>query len=287
MPEGKIYLCSWTKTKSNYSLELRANPDLQYHGPDLEECMEEICMQIADWNGDGEAVLELFPPAGRKRLVGGSILFAVMGYNHSVRAIDYRALFADGACPVCKFGIGERSDAVLRVESPPQGIVCSLDACYPVIAVFDRSFVDAMSDSERGLFDIRPVIAGGKESSYVELVARHVVKTVGYKGADYPTAFQQSFRCGSCGREKFVVDAPKYKPDTVFIDERDVDGLASTMIVVDDSWRQSPAFRLDRWKELLGRRENHGLLSDPLVVLDSRYVETPVLDTCVHFDWFM
>jgi hypothetical protein len=287
MPEGGIYVCDWTKTKSGYSLALRSNPDIVSTGPNLDKCMEDICLQIVEWNGDGESVLELFPPPGGNRLTGGAVLFSSIAYNHDARAVDYASLFDGGACPVCKFGLGNRSAATLRIESPPQGIACAIHACYPILMVFHTKFVDSLTDEERAAFEIRPVFFGGRKSDYSELIAKKTIRTVGYKGADYPTAFHQSWRCNECGREKFEVVAAGFKPNSNFIDACEIDGSGSTMIVIDDGWRHIPAFRLARWKQLLAKKDLDGLLSESVVALDSDYVETPRLETCQEFDWIM
>lgn len=285
MAEGGIYICKWTETNGEYTLQLRANPDLEVSGRDLEECMEDICLQIIGWNGDGEAVLELFPPQAAKEIPGGAILFAQIGYNDSARALDYETLFVGGACPVCKFGLGTRSDAAIRLESRPRGMTCAVHGCYPILLVFNKKFVEMLSDEERAHFDVRPVLFGQKPTDYLELIAKKTIRTVGYKGAEYPSTFQQSFRCGDCGREKFEVDAVGFKPGASFIDVDDIDCSSSTMIVIDDGWRQFPAFRLGRWQQLLERADRPRLLSKELVVLDSDYVEHPVLEECRKFDW--
>lgn len=285
MSEGGIYLCDCTRTKGEYALTLRANPDLESSGADLDECMEDLCMQIVEWNGDGEAILELFPPPQGPRVAGGAVLFSAVGYNDGVKTTDYTSLFAGGACPVCKFGIGDRSDAVLRVQKQPKGITCGVNACYPILTIYRNKLIDALTDQERAMFETRPVAVEDGETDYVELIAYETIRTVGYKGADYPAVFQQSFRCKSCGREKFEVDAEGFKPGTKFIDAREVDGSSSSLIMVDDGWRQFPAFRLARWKELLAAGNLRGLLSDPLVALDTDYVEIPKLETCREFDW--
>ncbi len=96
MSEGGIYLCKWRQVEGEYFLELQANPSLVANGGDLEECKEEICMQIISWNGDGEAILELFPPEKGKKYVGGIRLFSTAGYNDSVRAVGYSKLGLGG-----------------------------------------------------------------------------------------------------------------------------------------------------------------------------------------------
>ena len=287
MPEGGIYLCDWTKTKSGYSLALRSNPNLASTGPHLDHCMEDICLQIVEWNGDGESVLELFPPPGGKRFPGGAVLFSSIAYNDDARAIDYVSLFDGGACPICKFGLGNRSNATLDLESLPQGMACAIHACYPILMVFHHKFVDSLTAEERAMFDIRPVYVEDRESDYRELIAKKTIRTVGYRGAVYPTAFQQSFRCGECGRVKFEVVAEGFKPGCDFIDAREIDGDGSTMIVIDDGWRHILAFRLARWEQLLAKKDLGGLLSKSLVALDLDYVEVPQLETCRDFDWVM
>lgn len=287
MAEGGIYLCNWTASNGDYKLQLRANPKLESSGRDLEQCKEEICLQIIDWNGDGEAVLELFPPPGNKLVAGGAILFARVAYNDSVRVLRYESLFKGGACPVCKFGIDTRSDAALRLESGPKGMTCSIDACYPLLLIFKKRFVELLSNQELACFEIRPVFLDGNETDYIELIGKRMIRTVGYRGANYPSKFQQSFKCSECDREKFTVEADGFEYGTSFIDANDIDADPSTMIVVDDGWRQAPAFRLGRWQQLLEQAGSRSLLSEALVVLDSNYVERPVLKACNEFDWVM
>ena len=287
MAEGGVYLCNWSQSNGDYRLQLRANPNLQASGRDLEQCKEDICLQVLDWNGDGEAVLELFPPEEGKRIPGGAILLARVGYNDSARVVDYEMLFEGGACPVCKFGIGARTGATLHLESNPKGMACSIHGCYPILLIFRKKYVDLLSDEELACVEVRPVTLDGKETDYVELIAGNTVRTVGYRGANYPARFQQSFICSECGREKFEVEADGVEYGTSFIDANDIDADPSQMIVIDDGWRQSPAFRLGRWEQLLEQAGNRSLLSDAVMVLESDYVEHPVLEVCSEFDWVM
>ncbi|MDJ0908320.1 MAG: hypothetical protein QNI99_03935 [Woeseiaceae bacterium] len=287
MPEGGIYLCEWAAADGEYRLRLRSNPDLQASGPDIDECMEEICMQIIEWNGDGEAVLELFPPHRGESFPGGAIVFARVGYTDRSRAADYEQLFEGRACPVCKFGLGVRSDAPLRLESQPEGMVCGVTGCYPILQIYHREFVNMLADKELSAVELRPVYQNDQETDYVEVIARKTIPTVGYRGANYPTSFQRSFRCGECGHEKFVVDAENINYGTSFIDIDDIRADTSAMIVVDDGWCQSLAFLLSRWRQLLDQTERHALTSNPLAVLDSDHVERPALEECTEFDWIM
>lgn len=287
MPEGGIYLCNWKKRKGEYFLDLQANPTITARGGDLEACKEDICMEIIGWNGDGEAILELFPPLTGKKHQGGAQLFVTVGYNNSVRAIDYATLFTNGVCAVCKHGLGARSDVKLQVETTPQGTVCGIDACYPPPRVYAKKFIAALASDEKSAFDVRPVIADGKESDYVEIIPHEIVSTVGYKGANYPTVFQQSFRCAECGREKFTVAGDGIPNDSDFIDARDIDGLSDSLIFVDDGWCAAMAFRISRWKEILSSMHAKGLSSGKLIVLQPDYVETPTLELVDQFDWVM
>ena len=287
MPEGGIYLCEWDEADGEYRLRLRTNPDLQAIGPDLDECMEDICMQIIEWNGDGEAILELFPPQRGKSFLGGAIMYAQVGYNDTTDALDYEQLFEGRACPVCKFGIGTRSAEALRLASKPKGMVCGVTGCYPILKIYHKQFMSLLVENELATINVRPVYLNDQETNYVEVIAKRTIPAVGYKGASYPTSFQQSFRCGECGHEKFVVDAENIKQGTSFIDIKDIDADTGTMIVVDDGWCPSMAFLLGRWKQILDQTKRRGLTSNALAVLDSDYVERPALEVCTEFDWIM
>lgn len=287
MSEGGIYLCEWFAIDGEYTLRLRADPNVRASGPDIEDCMEELCMKIAGWNGDGEAVLELFPPVRGESFPGGSVLFAMVGYNDRARALKYEPLFDGGACSVCKFGIGARTDEPLRLDSRPKGMICGVTGCYPLLQIYRRNFVDLLTEKELSAIEVRPVWLHDDETDYVELIASNAIPTVGYRGASYPTKFQQSFRCGTCGHQKFVVEAESIKARTSFIDVDDLGAERSAMIVVDDGWCPSIAFLLDRWKQILDQVGRRGVVSSELAVLESGYAERPPLPETAEFDWVM
>ena len=287
MAEGGIYLCEWHETDGEYRLRLRANPDLKAKGSDLDECMEDICMQIIEWNGDGEAVLELFPPQRGKSFPGGAIMYASVGYNDTAQALDYEQLFEGRACPMCMFGIGARSTEALRLDSKPKGMVCGVTGCYPILKIYHKEFMSLLADDELATIDVRPVYLNDNETDYVEVIGKKTIPAVGYKGADYPTSFQQSFRCGECGHEKFVADVENLEHDTSFIDIKDIDADTPAMIVVDDGWCPSLAFLLGRWQQILDQIKRRGLASSALAVLESGFVEKPALEECTEFDWIL
>jgi hypothetical protein len=285
MSEGGIYLCNWKRVEGVYSLELLANSNISAYGKDLKNCKEDICMEIISWNGDGEAVLELFPPEYGKKYKGGAQLFSTVGYNDSTRAVDYAGLFVDGVCSMCKHGLGARSSMSLTVETPPTGMVCGIDACYPAMRVYSKLFIAELTEEEKSSFSIRPVLHAGNESGYFEILPKNTIPTVGYKGAEYPTTFLETFECADCGRKKFSVWAEELSYDADFVDARDIDGLSDSMIFIDVGWNEAMAFRAERWREILANKRLKGLCSGKLIVLDPSYVEAPKFKVVDEFDW--
>ncbi len=205
----------------------------------------------------------------------------IVGYNDEARVSDYEGLFEGGACPVCRFGLGPRTARNIDLASLPNGSVCALGGCYPILLIYARDFVAALTDSERGAFSMREVSANGVATDYVELVARETVAVTGVKGAEYPTAFQQSWTCSRCGRVKFVVEKAGYPYDSVFVS---ADAIPEThLFVIDDGWRDRIALVWSRSPAFVAAAPD--IVLDPIVALPPAEAELPSPPVESEFDW--
>lgn len=131
MSEGKVYDCKYEEKDGEYFLELVDNPSIQSEGDDLEECKIDIYFQIMDWNGDGEAALELLPSHSKKTKMGIQ-LYVSASFNDWTCIKDKNYQVYKELCPTCKYGInGERNDALLEITRKPRATFSGVQGIYP------------------------------------------------------------------------------------------------------------------------------------------------------------
>jgi len=294
--EGNVYLCDKKKKWGKYRLELQENRDIKTSGYDLELCKVEIYEQILDAYGDGEAVLE-FIPEKSKKLKTGTYLYTELGYNESVDILNENSLFEGGICPKCSYGIGDRTEELLNLERKPKNNLVSItykkrkyddefNRVFPKVNIYSKKFLNLFTKDEKLLFDTKSVLLKGKESEYVELIPKKIVLHSGHKGAQYPTEYLQSWRCSECKRENYLVDASNiYRDDYIFLNPNDIRD-SSTMFFMSQGMHTSLVVRTDRWAQLLQhKKETKGIVTNPVVILEEKYVEYPQLEEPEKFEW--
>lgn len=287
MTEGNVYLCDKKEKGKKYFLELIENRKIKSSGECLEDCKVNICMQIIDWNGDGEAVLE-FIPDKHKKMKTGTHLYTSLGYNDDINILNINDLFVGGVCKKCLYGIGKRNDELLNLERKPTNALVGTcakpvhnetDTFYvnPTIKIYSNKFIQLLTTDERKLFDIKPILVKGKMSEYSELIPHTTITHCGHVGAEYPTHYNESWHCSECDRSLFYVFVEPYKYNHIFLDPKTINDNP-TVFFVNYGSSMSLAIRNDRWAELLKyRKETKGITTNPIVVLESKYVEYPEL----------
>jgi len=285
--EANVYICDKKKKLGRYYLELQENRDIKALGFSLEDCREEIAIQIMDWNGDMQAVVE-FIPEKSKKMKTGVLLYSSLGYNESVDISNKKELYTDGYCSKCFYPLGKRNNILINIESEPKTMVAIIRSMGRTgITMYSNNFIDLLNNQEKDLFIINEVLCKGETSNYVELIPKRIIKQCGHIGAEYPTTFTQSWKCSKCGREEFITKALSYKYNYnhIFLDLKTIRNNP-TMFFLNHGRLTSLIVRNDRWQELLKyKKETKGITTDPVVVLESKYVEYPELEEPKKFEW--
>jgi len=296
MIEGEnVYLCDKKEKRGKIYLELQDNREIKSNGEDLEQCKVDICSQIILWNGDGEAVLE-FIPEKTKKTDTGIEMYRSLGYNETVDILNENNLFTGGVCKKCLYGIGERTDELLNLEWKPKNVLASVKfknikndhdfpRVFPKIQIYSKNFIELLSKNEKKLFLIKEVHLKGKKSNFVELIPRKVILQSGHVGAKYPIFSHQSWKCSECNRESFTVSLESYSYEYIFVDPKVIRDNPS-IFFLDDGMHTLLTVRNDRWKELFKHKKDiKGISTNPVVVLEEKYVEYPELEEPEKFEW--
>ena len=218
--ETNVYICDKKKKLGRYYLELQENRDIKASGFSLEDCREEIAIQIMDWNGDMQAVVE-FIPEKSKKMKTGVLLYSSLGYNESVDISNKKELYTDGYCSKCFYPLGKRNNILINIESEPKTMVAIIRSMGRTgITMYSNNFIDLLNNQEKDLFIINEVLCKGETSNYVELIPKNIIFHSGHKGATYPTYFSESWRCSQCKREEFLAIVKIYSDNYIFIDPR-------------------------------------------------------------------
>lgn len=295
MNEGNVYLCDKKERNGKYFLTLFDNKNIKSSGEDLEWCKVEICSEIILWNGDGEAVLE-FPPEKSKKMPTGIDLYRILGYNEGVDILNTNHPFSNGRCRKCLYELGERTDELLNLEWKPKNVIVSIDRrarkdendyarIFKQIIIYHKKFIDLFTEKEKNIFTTKSVLIKGKKSDYIELIAKNIILQSGHKRAKYPISFHQSWRCSECKREQFTVSIEPYNYKYSFLDPKTIRNNP-TIFFLNHGMHTLLTIRNDRWSELFKhKKEIKGIVTNPVIVLEEKYVEYPELEEPEKFEW--
>jgi hypothetical protein len=286
MEEGNVYLCNKKKTLGIYTLELQENKKIKSKGISLEACKVDICMQIMDWNGDGEAILEFIPSVAKKTATGVHVYTILNSNNDSLDATDTKELYEDGICDKCQFPLGKRNDKYIEVDRKPKGGIVHFYRSLPWREIYSDSFIALLTKEEQELFKTRDVLVNDKPCGYKEIFPQKIVNHVGHKNAIYNRVYQDSWRCNLCKREIFDIwKINNKKNNFVFISSKSF-SIDDTVLFIEHGGSVALAVRNDRWIELLKhKKEIRGISTSPIVVLEEKYVEYPELEEPEKFEW--
>jgi len=292
---GNVYICEKKIKRGKYYLTLLDNREITSSGEDIEKCKVDICSQIILWNGDGEAVLE-FPPEKSKRVATGIDMYRAVGYNERVDILNTHSPFSGGSCEKCSHELGERTDESLNLAWKPKNVIVGIGKrtkndendsprIFKKIVIYHKKFIDLLTKEEQDLFDTKPVLLKGKKSDYVELISKQIIQACGHVGANYYKGIAKSWQCSVCKYFEYILYTEEYKYKDIFVDPKTIKAN-QTIFFLKHSLHISLVVRNDRWAELFKyKKEIKGIVTDPVVVLEEKYVEYPELEEPEKFEW--
>ena len=291
----KVYICEKIIKQGKYFLTLLDNREITSSSEDLEECKVDICCQIILWNGDGEAVLE-FSPQKSKKTATGIDMYRALGYNERVDILNINHPFLGGKCEKCSHELGERTDELLNLECKPKNVLATIGQrrredendsprIFRDIRIYHKKFIDLLTKEEQDLFDTKPVLLNGKKSDYVELIPKQIIQSCGHVGADYYKGIVKSWQCSECRYFEYHLYTDEYRYEDAFLDSKLIEAN-QTILFLKHSLHISLVIRNDRWAELFKhKKEIKGIVTNPVVVLEEKYVEYPKLKEPEKFEW--
>jgi len=286
MQEGNVYLCDKKKILGIYVLELLENKNIKSKGISLEACKVDICMQIIDWNGDGEAILEFIPLIDKKISMGVHLYTILNSNNDSIKGTSTEELYSGRICKKCQFPLGKRNNNYIEVDQKPKGAIVDFFRSLPWREIYSEIFIELFTKEEKELFEVRDVLYKKKSCGYKEIFPKKTIHHVGHKNATYDWGYQNSWRCSLCRREIFtVLEVNNKNNDFVFISSESFTA-DETILFIEHGGSVSLAIRNDRWQKLLKhKKETKGITTTSVVVLEEKYIEYPELDEPEKFEW--
>lgn len=287
MSEGATYSSDWERTSDGFRLWLQQDPSVEVVGSDFDEAADELASRLGELFGDGETVLEFLtprPPAGTGAVVQR---LRYVGYNESVRASGRLAEhYLGGLCAHCEFGIGRRTDMRLGVDRLPKADIAGVDRTLPPALVVSDALLECLATNGSTDLDTQPIESLVGSAGYHELVGSALSRTVGVRGAQYPTAFHQSWLCSRCGRYVLTVDHSDFPRSSNFLAASSLPDPIPEVFVFDDGSRLLIGVTEARWRSMTGVGLT-GVVSGDLFVIHDSAAERPELPTPEEFDWFM
>lgn len=277
--EGNTYLANWKKQGDKFVVYLTDNKELKGIDIDLETACDELCLNICEALGDGEAVLNLLreppQPSGVAKYARPALV--TLSWNESATGQKYQEnLFEGGYCSACRSGIGKRTGSPLQVDSFPKGNIGDFHQFefHPVL--LSEAFLSLLTDKEKNNLGLQDVICTKKtQRIFKEVNGKPFLKQVGVKGGNYSSL--SSWQCGTCGYKSFSCTHPELPDNYKYSDfcaASDLDSALDDIFVIEDSMgRKMVCLKLSRWKQLNGRPESKGVSANRLYVLPDEQIE--------------
>jgi hypothetical protein len=291
--DGGVYLCAWTKARGIYKLSVVKRPELRAEAKDFAEAEELLVEAIHDEVGDMQPCLEYQepPPKGvvQAKFEGPGIV-SVGGSNDFLECVgELDGLFDGGLCPLCRHGIGARTDAPLVVE----GFASGSDGAFVTIGqrgswgrgrhqIFSAEFRAALDPQDAGRFEWIPVESKRKSKrKFFEPVSPPVAPHVLPAGLSPESKRIQpdGFSCGKCGRKQ-LAGIPKGGDGIFkFVSAQDLPavlpGCFQTGLPADLDFTMTK----EKWKTLVGQPGTKRLMSGQVgVVPAGSAIATPQLE---------
>ncbi len=277
--EGNTYSATWKLKGGKYYVFLEDDQKVKGVDIDFETASEELCLNICEKFGDGEAVLKFSRqppvPSGVSRYANPAIV--TLGWNESIGGPKWQdKLFEGGYCKACRVGLGERTHTPLELSSLPRGLIGSFDQIMYSPVLLSQELLDCFSDAEKDRLGLIPTLVSKKtDRKFYEVNGGPLLKQVGVKGVNYDTL--ASWECGVCGHKSFSCSHPEM-PDsfeyTNFCAKSDLpEEIDSAFVIQDNVGRKMVCMSLKHWKKINKIKKLKGVLADRLFVLPDEQIE--------------
>lgn len=271
--EGKVYDATWKKRGSNYVVSLVASPKITASDKDFDLACDELCLEISERFGDGEAVLNIqreapIPEAARKYLTPSLL---TLGWNESGYGDTWQeGLFENEYCPACRSGLGKRTSKPLVVKRPPKGNIGSYDHMMCNFLLVSKGLVSFFSEEEVNRFGLQKVkLEGRGKKEFFEVLGEPCLKQVGVKGGEYYSI--PSWECASCHTKSFSCSHPELPDNYQYSDfavQNDLpQNVDSAFIIEDNIGRRLICMSSKRWMEIKRNHNVYGILTSRLYVI--------------------
>ena len=297
--EENVYICTWRKTKAGIELWPKSRPHLKVSASTYPEAESKLIEAIQNDGGAMCAVMEFVPPLPRSAFqekYSSPELYRIHGddrfettapkckWSETRQEKDKRLSYDDQffKAPVCRECNGVRSprnEEPLELTYAPDKGFCGGFGFVGhsggvMLWIFAEDFLGLLTHHERKRLVLQPTNRKGRGKSFFELVGPSGPPFVALRGFE-PSGWY-CVKCGyrtwgyeghDLGINEFVakVDLPKRLPSVFTVGE-----APEVQLVVSAS----------RWRELVGKRESRGIVSNLLgVVPDRDLVRHPDLPT--------
>lgn len=264
--EGRVYNCGWTEENGRYRVWVQSNPSLSADGASLSEADESLWGKICERLGDGENLREYDPPLPRASDVGTYFvdeLVRLVGNTSTNIEGSLHHFFAEGVCPACGSGRGERTGVPLEVgliESGYDAAFTSLGLTH--FSLYSEGFLKLLGGSEAAEFEWRMVRRGRRARKvFFELTSRHSRPWMAKRGWEL-----SGWQCEECGQMAFG----HWGRDFAFrraIASNSVPPSDFMAFVVGSRTDMTVCVRRSKWREMRGKIGAKGIVAEDVAVL--------------------
>lgn len=300
---GHVFICKWKKTGQQWKVWIKGKPKLFGQGDTLEAAQLEL--EQAIWNdaenGDDviPTVMEFDPPLPASERtkkyftpeiykIYGDERFELLNGNFPYGKVDtptleyINSLYEEGICPICKSGIGKRTEVPFRTEctlSNSEGLWLFHCQIKAQAYFFTDRFISLLTEDERSRLHFRECQVKRKtKRKFYELAGNSIASNVSVK--DFDPYGSECVECGHRGFSIFEKSMDFSMQD--FLCRSDLLDPLPSCFVVNINDVPTLCMTRERWDQIRGNKNAKGLVSGRIGLVNEDFCDRhPRLQTSI------
>lgn len=271
MPEGNVYICTWSQDQTGFTIALKRDPKIQTIGETLAEAEEQMWDLLCEIFGDGEAVLqyEKPPPVAEQKFAsryGTPHLVTVSGNESTGKLLNAPELHPRGYCRRCERPLETTPGILPQFDWLPS---CDGAVSQNLNPIFSSEFLALLTDKERSSLLFEPVLGPKRQR-------KKFFQLAGQPKADFVAVPEfeglLNFHCQGCQRPMeicYLRNCALFR----FIALLDLPNPIPDVFTIGSDGQLNLCMRQERFSQILGQRGARKITSSRLwVVADSKFV---------------
>lgn len=264
--EANTYEIQWRKEGEQFIGALSEPHQITLNASSLEELEEGFQEILIEKFGDGEAVIQWFPPMGNEKEDTLSIYYS-LGWNESVCPVGPTEKYYLNTCMDCGFVLGRKIEIPLLIEDKLSDDIIAIEATrYGWSGILiSEAFSELLELPKKWLQPVQ--FTSKRRKAFFELIVPRTIPFVSFSDIKL-----QGWRCPKCLYQTF-----SFNDDKIAFNIRraicDQD-IPNTKVFLAGLENEKPSLIVtaDHWNSLKGKKGKKGASVDKVMVVDKDIV---------------